>query len=217
MVGDIGDTLRALLPRVAARDDSTFRDDYVKRHARAIAKQAAHAAAPLHKGRISGTYLTSLVDKYADDDALFAGDDGSPVVWLHRIVKTNGKRKLFGSLLHGTMACAVPTALRTAEVPAGAAGHCAGRRWRPGQLLGDVLTTIQEKLPIKIACYDNGKLGFVEIEQETEGMMPTYTDLHNPTLGEVAKAMGLWGRTVTRADELDDAVQRGWPATVRRC
>jgi pyruvate dehydrogenase (quinone) len=28
-------------------------------------------------------------------------------------------------------------------------------------LLGDLLTAVQEKLPIKIVVYDNGKLGFV--------------------------------------------------------
>jgi pyruvate dehydrogenase (quinone) len=31
-------------------------------------------------------------------------------------------------------------------------------------LMGDLLTTVQENLPIKIAVYDNGKLGFVDIE-----------------------------------------------------
>lgn len=44
-------------------------------------------------------------------------------------------------------------------------------------LLGDLLTTVQENLPIKIAVYDNGKLGFVDIEQKAAGLVPVYTDL----------------------------------------
>jgi pyruvate dehydrogenase (quinone) len=31
-------------------------------------------------------------------------------------------------------------------------------------LLGDLLTTVQADLPIKIAVYDKGKLGFVDID-----------------------------------------------------
>ena len=74
-------------------------------------------------------------------------------------------------------------------------------------LLGDLLTTVQENLPIKIVVYDNGRLGFVDIEQKAAGLVPVYTDLKNPNFGDVAKAMGLWGESVTRADQLDHAVQ----------
>src|SRR5260370_31836043 len=73
-------------------------------------------------------------------------------------------------------------------------------------LLGDVLTTVQENLPIKIAVYDNGKLGFVELEQKGEGMLPVYTNLTNPDFGKVAEAMGLWGKTISKAEELEGAV-----------
>ena len=78
-------------------------------------------------------------------------------------------------------------------------------------LLGDLLTTVQEKLPIKIAVYDNGKLGFVDIEQKAAGLVPLYTELKNPDFGEVARAMSIWGRRVSRAGELEDAV-RSWLA-----
>jgi pyruvate dehydrogenase (quinone) len=74
-------------------------------------------------------------------------------------------------------------------------------------LLGDLLTTVQENLPIKVVVYDNGKLGFVELEQKSEGLLPTYTDLKNPDFGRVATAMGLWGRDVRHAAELEAAVQ----------
>ncbi len=74
-------------------------------------------------------------------------------------------------------------------------------------LLGDLLTTVQENLPIKIAVYDNGKLGFVDIEQKAAGLVPVFTDLKNPNFGDMAKAAGLWGRVVSTAGELDEAVK----------
>jgi thiamine pyrophosphate-dependent acetolactate synthase large subunit-like protein len=74
-------------------------------------------------------------------------------------------------------------------------------------LLGELLTVVQEDLPIKIVVYDNGKLGFVDIEQKAAGLVPLYTDLKNPDFGAVAQAVGLWGRRVERAGELEDAIQ----------
>ena len=68
------------------------------------------------------------------------------------------------------------------------------------------LTTVQENLPIKIVVYNNGKLGFIDIEQKSAGLVPVYTDLKNPNFGEVAKAMGLWGHHVSKAGELEDSV-----------
>jgi pyruvate dehydrogenase (quinone) len=205
VVGTVKDTLQALLPRIKPREDSSFQQTYVERHRKSLEAQAARATPGRH-GKIYGQYLTSIIDRLADDDALFAADDGTPVVWLHRLITANGKRRMFGSLLHGTMAGGVATALglkkaqpeRQVIALAGDGGFA--------MLLGDVITTIQENLPIKIAVYDNGKLGFVELEQKSEGLLPVYTDLKNPDFGKVAEAMGLWGRTVTDAGVLEASV-----------
>ena len=78
-------------------------------------------------------------------------------------------------------------------------------------LLGDLLTVVQEKLPIKIVVYNNGKLGFIDIEQKAAGLIPMYTDLKNPDFGEVAKAMGLWGHSVAKAGDLEESI-RVWLA-----
>ena len=73
--------------------------------------------------------------------------------------------------------------------------------------LGDLLTAVRQKLPIKIVVFDDGKYGFVEIEQKASGMIPVYTDLENPDFGKMAETMGLWGRSVSKAGELDAALE----------
>ena len=73
-------------------------------------------------------------------------------------------------------------------------------------LFGEPSTTIQDDIPVKSAVYDNSKLGFVELEQKSEGMLDTFTRLKNPDFGKVAEAIGLWGRTVRKASELDEAI-----------
>jgi hypothetical protein len=57
--------------------------------------------------------------------------------------------------------------------------------------------------------YDNGKLGFVDIEQKAAGLVPAYTDSTNPDFGEVAKAMCVWGHRVSKAGELERTSSRG--------
>ena len=53
-------------------------------------------------------------------------------------------------------------------------------------LMGDLLTAVQEKIPIKIAVFNNGSLGFVELEMKVEGLLDTYTNLKNPDFARVA-------------------------------
>jgi pyruvate dehydrogenase (quinone) len=206
LVGNIKETLQALLPRIAQRNDTAFSDEYVQRHTKALRAQAARAV-PGHGGQISGQYLTSVINRYAAEDALFAADDGTPVVWMTRMITCNGRRRMFGSLLHGTMADGLATGLGLQKAQPGRQVIVMAGDGGLTMLLGELLTTVQEKLPVKIVVYDNGKLGFVELEQKTEGLLPVYTDLKNPQFGKVAAAMGLWGRDVSHASELESAVQ----------
>jgi pyruvate dehydrogenase (quinone) len=205
-VGDIKTTLDALLPRLAQHDDNPFLAAYVERHR----KDVETAKAETFSGpdaAISGTYLTKVINKHAADDALFAADDGTPLVWMLRHIDTGGKRRTFGSLLHGTMADGMPSALGLQKCQPGRQVICLAGDGGFAMLLGDLLTTVQEHLPIKIVVYDNGKLGFVDIEQKAAGLVPVYTDLKNPNFGEVAKAMGLWGRFTSKAGELEESVE----------
>jgi pyruvate dehydrogenase (quinone) len=205
LVGNIKDTLHALLPRVAQKTDSSFRDEYVQRHQKALKAQVERAV-PGHHGKIPGQYLTAVINRLAKYDALFAADDGTPVVWMTRMVEANGKRRMFGSLLHGTMASGVGTAIGLQRSQPGRQVITMAGDGGFSMLMGDVLTLVQEDLPVKIVVYNNGKLGFVEFEQKAEGLLPTYTDLKNPDFGKVAEAMGLWGKTVTKADQVEAAV-----------
>jgi len=75
-------------------------------------------------------------------------------------------------------------------------------------LMGDLLTLVQQQIPLKIVVYNNSSLSFVELEQKVEGMLDAYTELENPNFGEVAAAMGLWGRRVEQEDELDVAISQ---------
>jgi pyruvate dehydrogenase (quinone) len=205
-VGDVKTTLEALLPRLKQHEENEFLTAHVARHRKDVeAAKAETVSGP--DAMISGTYLTQIINKHAADDALFAADDGTPLVWMLRHIDTNGKRRTFGSLLHGTMADGMPSALGLQKCQQGRQVICLAGDGGFSMLLGDLLTAVQENLPIKIAVYDNGKLGFIDIENKAAGMEPVFTDLKNPDFGAVARAMGLWGQQVEKAGQLEDAVQ----------
>jgi pyruvate dehydrogenase (quinone) len=208
-VGDIKTTLQALLPRLQQHEDNAFLAGHVQRHEKDVA--AAKAETASGPDAISGTYLTKVINQHAAEDALFTADDGTALVWMLRHIETGGRRRTFGSLLHGTMASAMPSALGLQKCQPGRQVVCLAGDGGFAMLLGDLMTAVQENLPIKIAVYDNGKLGFIDIEQKAAGLIPVYTDLKNPNFGEVAKAMGLWGHQVSKAGELDESV-RAWLA-----
>ncbi len=205
-VGDIKATLDALLPRLAQHDDEGFLQRYLERHRKdRAAADAETVSSP--DGTIPGSYLAKIINKHAAEDALFAIDDGTVLVWTLRHVDTGGKRRTIGSLLHGTMASGMPSAIGLQKCQPGRQVVCMAGDGGFTMLLGDLLTVVQENLPIKIVVFDNGKLGFIDIEQKSAGIEPIFTDLKNPDFGKVAEAMGLWGRSVSKAGELEGAVE----------
>ena len=204
-VGDIKTTLQALLPRLQQHEDNAFLDGHVQRHEKDVA--AAKAETASGSDAISGTYLTKIINQHAAQDALFTADEGTALVWALRHIDTGGKRRTFGSLLHGTMASGMSSALGLQKCQPGRQVVCLAGDGGFSMLLGDLMTAVQENLPIKIAVYNNGKLGFIDIEQKSVGLIPTFTDLKNPNFGDVAKAMGVWGHQVSQAGELEESVK----------
>ena len=204
-VGNIKATLEALLPRLRQHEDNKFLASHVRQHQKAEDAAKAETAGP--DSTISGTYLAKLVNKYAAKDALFAADDGTALVWTLRHIETLGKRRTFCSLLHGTMASAMPSAIGLQKCQPGRQVVCMAGDGGFAMLLGDLLTVVQEKVPIKIVVFNNGKLGFIDIEQKSAGLIPMYTDLQNPDFGEVAKAVGLWGKSVAKAGDLEELIK----------
>jgi len=206
VVGDIAPTLDALLPMLPPREDSSFLDECIERRDKALKKREQEEQ-PGEGELIHPQHLTALLSKYATDDALFTADGGSPMVWVLRHIRVNGRRRTLTSLLHGTMANAMPQALGLQKAFPGRQVISLSGDGGLAMLLGDLLTAVQEDLPIKVVVFNNGSLNFVELEQKVEGLLDNYTDLKNPDFGRLAEVIGFHGRTVTRSEDLEEAVQ----------
>ncbi|QGL89812.1 ubiquinone-dependent pyruvate dehydrogenase [Stenotrophomonas maltophilia] len=206
VVGDIAPTLDALLPMLPPREDSSFLDECIERRDKALKKREQEEQ-PGEGELIHPQHLTALLSKYASEDALFTADGGSPMVWVLRHIRVNGRRRTLTSLLHGTMANAMPQALGLQKAFPGRQVISLSGDGGLAMLLGDLLTAVQENLPIKVVVFNNGSLNFVELEQKVEGLLDNYTDLKNPDFGRLAEVIGFHGRTVTRSEDLEEAVQ----------
>lgn len=206
VVGDIGPTLEALLPMLPPREDRSFLEECAEHREKALARRAEEEQ-PGEGGLIHPQHLTALLDQHAADDALFTADCGSPMVWVLRHIHVNGRRRTLTSLLHGTMANAMPQALGLQKAfPTRQVVALCGDGGLT-MLMGDLLTAVQENLPIKIVVFNNGSLNFVELEQKVGGLLDNYTALKNPDFGRLAEVIGFHGRTVTRSEDLAAAVQ----------
>ncbi len=205
LIGDVKSTAAALLKYVDEKKDTGFLDQCLKTKAEAEKAEAKETA--VSKSIIHPQYLVSLINQYADDDALVTGDCGSPMVWLLRHFKTNGKRRTLASLSHGTMANALPQAIGFKKAYKNRQVISLSGDGGLAMLLGELLTVVQEKIDIKIVVFNNSSLNFVELEQKVEGLVDHYTDLQNPDFSKLAESIGIKGWKVDKPEELESAVK----------
>jgi pyruvate dehydrogenase (quinone) len=206
VVGDVGETLRALLPRIEPKRVRGHLDRCLAHYART--REDLDELAAIREGHelIHPQQVTHLVSELAEDDAVFTVDVGTPTIWAARYLKMNGKRRLVGSFVHGSMANAMPQAIGIqAAFPDRQVVSLSGDGGF-SMMMGDFITLAQEKLPVKIIVLNNGTLGFVELEMKAAGLVETGVELRNPDFAAMANAMGIHGRRVARASDLPSAI-----------
>jgi pyruvate dehydrogenase (quinone) len=202
IVGDVGETARALLPLLDGQRNRDHLEDARDHYAKTRAKLDDLATESRGSRPIHPQYLARLVDELASDDAVFIPDVGSPVVYAARYLHTGGGRRLIGSFVHGSMANAVTHAIgaqtafpqRQVIALSGDGGLA--------MLLGELMTVRQHNLPIKIVVFNNSSLNFIELEMKAAGFVNFGTHLDNPNFATVAEAMGIKGVRVERSKDL---------------
>ena len=139
----------------------------------------------------------------ASDDAIFTCDVGLPTVWAARYLAMNGKRRLVGSFWHGSMANAMPQAIGAQAALPGRQVISLSGDGGFTMLMGDLLTFRQRKLAMKIVVFNNGALGFVELEKKATGFINTGTELENPDFALMAEAIGIKGVRIEDPAEVE--------------
>jgi pyruvate dehydrogenase (quinone) len=210
LVGDIKATLEALAPKIAPKSNRSHLDQSLEHYRKARQGLDDLAIGEPGKKPIHPQYVAKLVDELATEDAVFTCDVGTPTIWAARYLKMNGKRRLLGSFNHGSMANALPQAIGAQVThPARQVISFSGDGGL-AMLMGDMLSLRQLHLPVKIVVFNNSSLAFVELEMKAAGILDFATELVNPNLADVAKAMGLLGIRVEYPEDLAGALKEAF-------
>ncbi|GHS86264.1 pyruvate dehydrogenase [Actinomycetota bacterium] len=233
VVGDTGETVRALLPLVRRKRSRRFLDSMRAKHEKAMAGVVgAYTRDVEHTQPIHPEYAAVVLDEEAAPDAVFTVDTGMGNVWAARYLTPGGGRRVIGSFLHGSMANAVPHAIGAAfaDRAVGPDGTPAGdpRPADPAQgaprrhvvalagdgglsmLLGELITLVQYDLPVKVVLFDNATLGMVRLEMLVDGLPSFGTDSPSVDYAALAQAIGIPAVRVTDPAGIRPAVRQAF-------
>ena len=172
VVGDVRPKIKALLPLLQTKSERRHLDNALERY-----KRARRTGCPGHGHTrpqakpIHPQYLAKVISEQAVDDAIFTADVGLPTVWAARYLKMNGRLRLIGLWMRGSMANAMPHALGAQAAQAGRQVISLSGDGRFTMLMGDLITLTQMKLPVKVVIFNNGVLGFVALEMKAAGFV----------------------------------------------
>jgi pyruvate dehydrogenase (quinone) len=208
-LGVIGD-VKATVPRLLVHVEPNRDDSHLLRARRHYTKARAEldqlASGTRGKSLIHPQQVAKAISDRAAADAVFTCDVGLPTVWAARYLAMNGRRRLLGSFWHGSMANAMAQAI-------GAQKACPGRQVVSlsgdggfTMLMGDFISLAQLNLPLKVIVFNNGSLGFIELEQKSTGFLDYGTELANPNFAAMAQAMGIRGIRLTAPNEVEDGI-----------
>jgi len=210
LCGDVKDSLQALIPLIELKEDGNFlalQLEFYKEVKKNLLNYVEDTGKP---NAIHPEFVASMINELAAKDAIFTVDTGMCCVWAARYIDATGQRKMLGSFNHGSMANAMPQSI-------GAALACPDKQviafCGDGGLsmtLGDLMTIVQYKLPVKIIVFNNRSLGMVKLEMEVAGIPDLETDMLNPDFTKLAEAMGMPGITITDPGEVKSGLEKAF-------
>ncbi|QCR52804.1 pyruvate dehydrogenase [Brachybacterium sp. SGAir0954] len=207
--GDVALTLQAVLPLLQGRKDAKFLQKMLKAHHKAL--QGVVAAYTKNVERmtpIHPEFVAATLDDLAAEDAVFTVDTGMCNVWGARYITPNGKRRLFGSWHHGTMANALPQAIGASKAFPGRQVISMSGDGGLGMLMGELLTVKLHQLDTKIVVFNNSSLGMVKLEMLVEGLPDYGTDHEGVDFAAIAAGAGITSVRITDPKKLRKEMQK---------
>jgi len=206
VVGDVRATLDMLLPLLGESRDRTHLDRATEHYRKARAGLDKLAVGTPGKRLIHPQQVAKAISDHAAGDAVFTCDVGLPTVWAARYLAMNGERRLIGSFWHGSMANAMAQAIGAQAALPGRQVISLSGDGGFTMLMGDFLSLVQLGLPVKVVVFNNGALGFIEIEQKSSGFLDFGTSFKNPNFAAMAEASGVRGIRIEDPADVDDGV-----------
>jgi acetolactate synthase I/II/III large subunit len=210
IVGDAGRVLRALTPMVEAVDPAS-RTAYFEELAdwrRESEGSSWHGSGSWRDGLLSADYVVSRIGELTHHAATYVADVGQNQMWLARYAGFRQPNSHVSSGGLGTMGFSVPAAMGAAL------GAPERETWA---ITGDggfqmtfqeLMTIVQDRIPVKIALFDNKKLGMIRQWQEIIYAGNYHSAaLLGPDYAKLAEAFGIPSFRATTPDDVDTAIR----------
>jgi pyruvate dehydrogenase (quinone) len=204
VTGSARPTLKLLLEKVADKADTAFFESVTDERRKwddMLDKQSDLARS---KDKIHPQAVARAVSDLANADATFVFDTGLNTLWSGNWIRQNGSQRIVGSFNNAAVGTALGQANgvqaldreRQVVVLTGDGGF--------NMLMGEFMTAVHHKLPIKVVIFNNSALGLITLEAESVGILPfkEAIEFPNPDFAALARACGGHGFIVKEPDKL---------------
>ena len=205
--------IEALLPHLRTNRSDSFLKSKIKKHSEIMHAPVGAYTRNVEKMRpIHPEYAAHLLNETAAKDAIFTADTGMCNVWTARYIDPLGTRRIIGSLLHGSMANALPMALGAQVAYPDRQVVSVSGDGGLSMLLGELITAKMYDLPVKVVVFNNSTLGMVKLEMLVNGLPDFQTDVPDTNYAEIARAIGFHAERVEDASRLEAAYREAFAA-----
>jgi pyruvate dehydrogenase (quinone) len=206
--GSVRPTVKLLLDEVAAKSDGSFFEHVTRERRKWDAMLDKQADLKRSRDRIHPQAVARAVSDTAKSDAVFLIDVGINTLWSGNWIRQKGSQRILGSFNNAAVGTALGQANgiqaldRSRQVIAmtGDGGF--------NMLMGEFMTAVHHKLPVKVIIYNNSRLGLIFLEAEGVGL-PAFREaieFPNPDFVALARACGAQGFKAEHPDELSGAI-----------
>jgi acetolactate synthase-1/2/3 large subunit len=210
IVGDVGRVLRALTPLTRERN-ADERKAYFAELAewrRDSESSSWHGSGAWRDGLLSADFVVSQIGELSDHDATLVADVGQNQMWMARYAGYRRPNSHLSSGGLGTMGYSVPAAMGAAL------GRPDKQTWAITgdggfqMTLQELATLVQDRIPVRIALFDNKKLGMIRQWQEIIYAGNYHSaQLIGPDYLKLADAYGIPAWKATTPADVPDAIR----------
>jgi thiamine pyrophosphate-dependent acetolactate synthase large subunit-like protein len=220
VIGSVRPTLQLVLGKVAPKTDARLWDR-VTRERRSWDEMLDRQADPARsRDRIHPQAVARAVSDLAARDAVFVFDTGLNTLWSANWIRQSGAQRIVGSFNNAAVGTALGQAngIQALDRARQVIALCGDGGFN--MLMGEFLTAVHHKLPVKVMVYNNSAFGLIPLEAEAIGL-PAYREgieFPNPDFPALARACGGHGFRAARPGELhaeiNQALKADGPAIV---
>jgi thiamine pyrophosphate-dependent acetolactate synthase large subunit-like protein len=212
VTGSARPTLKLLLDKVAPKTDTKFWDKMTRERHKWDDMLDKQADLTRSKDRIHPQAVARAVSDLARPDATFVFDTGLNTLWSANWIRQTGSQRIIGSFNNAAVGTALGQAngVQALDRSRQVIALCGDGGFN--MLMGEFMTAVHHKLPVKVVIYNNSALGLITLEAESVGIVPfrEAIEFPNPDFGALARACGGHGFTAKEPGDLKVALSEAF-------